>query len=143
MLIGMHHSYEARVLLIIVWCMAMIGAVFSAFFDVNHPSTNQVEMVLFLTMGAAWLPLIYQILASLPVACITLLGIGLICYVVGILFFILGEQRPIYHSVWHVFVFAAAVVHYFAIYFYIMPMDISMDAVTAAAATANAFGLDP
>lgn len=143
MLIGMHHSYEARVLLVLVWCLALVGAVFSAFFDVNLPSTNQVEMMIFLGMGAAWLPLLPQVLATLSTECITLLAIGLACYLVGIVFFILGEQRPIYHSVWHVFVFVAAVVHYFAIYFYILPVDISVDAVAAAAATANAFGLEP
>lgn len=143
MLIGMHHSYQARVLLVMVWCVALVGAVFSAFFDVNLPSTNQVEMIIFIGMGAAFVPLLPQILVALPVACVYLLAIGLASYLVGIAFFIAGEQRPIYHSVWHVFVFVAAVVHYFAIYFYILPMDISANAADAAAATANAFGLEP
>ena len=67
-----------------------------------------------------------------------LLAIGTLCYVIGIVFFILGETRPIYHSVWHVFVFAAAVVHYFAIYFYILVIDIREPPMPAGLAEAAA-----
>lgn len=57
--------------------------------------------------------------------CMILLVAGVACYVVGIGFFIAGEARPVYHAVWHMFVFAAATLHWFAIYWYLVPIELS------------------
>jgi predicted membrane channel-forming protein YqfA (hemolysin III family) len=50
-----------------------------------------------------------------------LLGGG-VAYTVGIIFFALGEFRPVFHVVWHLFVVLAAALHWFDIYFYIAPI---------------------
>ena len=60
MLIAMNQSYEARVILIIEWLIAFIGIIFSAFGNVNNPSTNKIEMIIFLSMGG----LIFTIMPS-------------------------------------------------------------------------------
>ena len=45
---------------------------------------------------------------------------------VGIAFFILGEYKPIYHVVWHLFVVLAASLHWFCVYFFIVSVDLSL-----------------
>lgn len=52
-------------------------------------------------------------------------------YIVGIIFFILGEYKPIYHTIWHLFVVAAAAIHWFAIYFFIVQTSLENTAKTA------------
>jgi hypothetical protein len=65
----------------------------------------------------------------------------------GIIFFILGEYKPIYHTIWHVFVIIAAAVHWFDVYFYIVQVDLTcpskdamndlVDTVSAAASVVD------
>lgn len=131
LLIGLHYSYEARVLLIIEWSIAVCGAVFSTVAgDMNNTATNNVEMVIFLLMGAGVFTVWPAFQENIAVPALVLLALGVLAYVVGIAFFIMGESRqPIYHSVWHVLVFVAATLHWFAIYFYIVPTDLAYGTV--------------
>jgi hypothetical protein len=70
-------------------------------------------------------------------------------YAVGIAFYLLGEYKPIYHVIWHVFVVAAATLHWFAVYFFVVQTDLMysptktvvtemIETVSAAAASASA-----
>jgi hemolysin III len=43
----------------------------------------------------------------------------------GIVFFILGEVKPIFHTVWHIFVMIGSLLHWFCIYHYIVVIDIA------------------
>ena len=42
-----------------------------------------------------------------------------------VVFFAMGEFKPIYHVVWHVCVLIASLLMWFAIFLYVMPMDIA------------------
>jgi hemolysin III len=64
------------------------------------------------------------VLLTLPAAALTLLVVGGAAYVIGILFFIMGERTPIFHVVWHCFVLMAALVHWLDVYFFIVPLRI-------------------
>ena len=66
-------------------------------------------------------------------ALILLLSSG-VCYLTGIIFFILGEYKPMYHTIWPVFVVLAAAIHWFCIYFYIVNVSIG-DSVMKEAVT--------
>jgi hypothetical protein len=90
-------------------------------------------------------------LSEFTAQAVTLLAVGCLCYFVGIAFFLLGEYKPIYHVIWHLFVIAAAALHWFAIYFFIVSVDLGagdsatktvviemVDSVNAAAASATA-----
>lgn len=149
MLITLHHHSSARVLLTAEWIAAVMGSIFaskrqllsffqcycvSACSDLNAPTTTMVELIFFLTMGSGVLlvwPLMLQELCS---AAVTLLVIGALCYLIGIVFYILGEVRPIYHTIWHLFVVAAAAMHWFAIYFFVVQTDIVYSPTKAAVA---------
>ena len=63
---------------------------------------------------------------ELSTTALTLLGLMGFFYLSGIIFFALGEYRPIYHVVWHLFVILAAAMHWFCVYLFIVPVDIDL-----------------
>jgi predicted membrane channel-forming protein YqfA (hemolysin III family) len=91
-----------------------------------------VELTVFVGMGAGFLFVWDLLLAELSSSALTLLILGNVCYVVGIAFFILGEYKPIYHVVWHLFVVMAAALHWFCVYFFIVSVDITSTSFTKA-----------
>ena len=58
---------------------------------------------------------------------LNLLLMGGAAYVVGIVFFVLGEYKPIYHTIWHLFVVLGASLHWFDIYFFIASTKLTSD----------------
>ena len=127
MLIGLHHSSEARFLLAVEWLLAALGAIYAASVDLSKPMTNVIECTVFLTMGFGCILVLPQMNASMPVECVNLLFVGGAAYALGIIFYVMGEYKPIFHVFWHCVVVLAAALHWFAVYFYVMPMDLDRD----------------
>jgi hypothetical protein len=76
-------------------------------------------------MGSGCL-VIYPLFAeALNKEAMSLILLGLAFYGFGIIFFLLGEYKPIYHSIWHIFVVAAACSHWFAIYFFVVQVELT------------------
>ncbi len=121
LLISLHHSNAARVLCGGLWIAAILGSAFAIVTDLNSKTSTIVELSMFLGMGFGILFVWEEALANLDMNVIFLVGLGGAAYVVGIIFFILGEIKPIYHVVWHIFVVVAAAIHWFTIYFYVAP----------------------
>jgi hypothetical protein len=88
-------------------------------------------------MGGSVVFVWHHIMEALSSSAITLLIAGGAAYVTGIVFFIWGISRPIYHSIWHLFVVlgtppllflpllpspspSGASLHWFAVYFFIV-----------------------
>lgn len=84
-----------------------------------------VELCVFVSMGAGFLLVWDLMVAELSTSAMTLLMLGNFCYLVGIGFFVMGEYKPIYHTVWHLFVVLAAALHWFCVYFFIVSVDIT------------------
>jgi len=49
-----------------------------------------------------------------------LLAAGGVAYTVGTIFFA-WKRIPYNHAIWHVFVLAGSICHYFAVIFYVLP----------------------
>ena len=94
--------------------------------DLNAPTTTIVEVTIFVVMGAGFLLVWEQLVAELSSVALTLLILGIACYVIGIGFFVLGEYKPIYHTVWHMFVVLAATLHWFDVYFFVVHVDLNL-----------------
>eukprot|EP01031_Cornospumella_fuschlensis_P025129 gene25128-30346_t len=131
LLIALHHYTSARVLLTAQWIMAFLGSTFATCSDLNAPSTTLIELIIFVSMGSGILLVLPEVLAELCREAIVLATLGLMFYGVGIIFFILGEYKPIYHTIWHLFVVAAAAVHWFCIYFFVVQVQITSPTKTA------------
>jgi hypothetical protein len=60
--------------------------------------------------------------------------LGGIAYLAGIPFYALGEVKPVYHVIWHLFVLTGAILHWLDIYFNIVGLDVIVGAAAAVAA---------
>ncbi|MDQ0162190.1 PAQR family membrane homeostasis protein TrhA [Bacillus alveayuensis] len=95
----------------IVWTLAIAGVIFKVFFVKKFLYTSTFIYIL---MGwlvvFAWKPLTI----SLPSNCLYFLVIGGIFYTFGTIFYI-WRSFPYHHAVWHMFVIAGSIFHFFAI----------------------------
>lgn len=100
----------------VVWAIAAFGVILKLFF------TGRFEIfstLLYLVMG--WLIVfdfsnLSEIIGSNG---ILLLFAGGLAYSVGIIFYVI-HKIPYNHVIWHLFVLAGAIFHFFMIYFYII-----------------------
>ncbi|GED14153.1 PAQR family membrane homeostasis protein TrhA [Aneurinibacillus migulanus] len=101
----------------IVWGMALIGVVFKLFFTKKF---LYLSTVLYILMGwliiFAWKPLV----TSLPTGGLVLLVTGGVLYTIGAVFYV-WRMFPFHHAVWHVFVLAGTVTHFFGVFYYLLP----------------------
>lgn len=101
----------------IVWGIALLGVLFKAFFVKRFLF---MSTIFYLIMGwlivAAWGPLT----AAVPQPGIVLLVTGGILYSLGTIFYV-WRIFPYHHAIWHLFVLAGSVTHFFAILLYLLP----------------------
>jgi len=71
-------------------------------------------------MGWAIVIALKQLLAAVSPEGVLLLFLGGISYTGGIVFYI-WRRLPYHHAVWHVFVLAGSIFHFFAVLFYAVP----------------------
>ena len=62
---------------------------------------------------------IKPMLQNIALPGIVLLGVGGIVYTVGVIFYVLKRYRYM-HSIWHLFVLAGSVFHYFSILLFVL-----------------------
>lgn len=88
--------------------------------SINMKKFHALAMVLYLLMGWSIVFFGFPTIITLPATGIWLLVLGGLCYTGGIAFF--AMKKPKYmHSIWHLFVLAGSVLHYFAFLFYALP----------------------
>ena len=101
----------------IVWGAAAMGITFNA---INIKKFRIVSMITYIAMG--WV----IVLASAPLArVLDGVGIGLlltggVIYTVGALFYAFGKKHRYMHSLFHVFVLAGSILHFFSILLYVI-----------------------
>ncbi|QSF42970.1 PAQR family membrane homeostasis protein TrhA [Paenibacillus tianjinensis] len=102
----------------IVWGVALFGVLFKAFFVKKFLF---MSTIFYIAMGwlivIAWNPLS----ASVAGGGMTLLMAGGILYTLGTVFYV-WRGFPFHHAVWHVFVLAGSVTHFFAVLIYLLPI---------------------
>jgi hemolysin III len=95
-----------------IWGLAVVGIVLDA---LPRKGPRVVPIILYLVMGWLCLFALDPLLAALPPEGFRWLLVGGTFYTSGILFFILGHWFPWCHGIWHLFVLAGSVSHYFTI----------------------------
>ena len=96
----------------LVWGLAAIGATLKALDRMAHP---YLSTGLYLGMG--WLCVIAAkpLLLSVATPGLVLLAAGGLAYTAGVVFFALDSRLRYAHFVWHLFVVAGTVCHFFAV----------------------------
>jgi len=101
----------------VIWGLALAGIVFQVFFVSRF---RVLQTLIYLLMG--WLVVIAgkPLLSRVALPGLIWLLAGGLSYTVGALFY-LWKKLPYHHAVWHLFVLAGAICHYFAVLFYVLP----------------------
>lgn len=97
----------------IIWGIALIGAVIRSIFLHRF---RKIMVAIYLLMGWMFVLAGKQIYMNLPSISLTFLILGGIAYSAGVIFY-MWRKLPYSHGIWHLFVLAGSVLHFFAIYY--------------------------
>ena len=97
----------------LMWTIALCGLLSKVLFS------HRVEAVAiwsYLLLG--WMPVVTvrSLVESIPAVVLWWMLIGGLCYTVGTVFLIYDDRRPFFHAIWHAFVIAGSMSHFFAIF---------------------------
>ncbi len=101
----------------IMWGMAAVGIVLKVYFTGRF---RVVSTIVYVAMGWFVLVALKPTIESVPAHGIAWLAAGGCAYTFGVVFY-LWKKLPYSHSVWHMFVLAGSVLHFFAVLFYVLP----------------------
>lgn len=104
-------------LLGVVWGMAIVGIIFKTFFTGRFEFAATAAYVV---MG--WLAILaYQeMMNAVPPGGVALIFAGGAAYTLGVIFYA-WQKLPYNHAVWHLFVLAGSLFHFFAVLFHVLP----------------------
>jgi hemolysin III len=111
------HGRVGWVLFGFVWTLAVAGVVFKSLLIERFAVASAL---VYLLQGWVIVFAIRPLFQAIGGHGLAWLVAGGIFYTLGIVFFAL-DRRPYFHAVWHLFVLAGSVAHYFAILFYVVP----------------------
>ena len=101
----------------VVWALAIAGVIFKSF------AVDRFEVasaIVYLFQGWFVVFAFRPLLHAMGWHGVLWLAAGGLAYTLGIVFFALDRLRY-FHAVWHLFVLAGSIAHYFAILFYVVP----------------------
>lgn len=97
----------------VVWGLALVGAVIRSIYLHRF---RKLMVAVYLLMGWMFVIAGKQVYLSLPSISLTFLILGGVAYSVGVIFY-MWRRLPYSHGIWHLFVLAGSILHFFAIYF--------------------------
>ena len=101
----------------IVWGMAILGIVLNS---VSIEKFKKFSILSYIMIGWAVVIGMRQVIENMPKNGLAFLVIGGVLYTVGIIFYALKKVKYM-HSVWHLFVLAGSIMHFFCVYLYVLP----------------------
>lgn len=102
-------------LFVIVWSATILGIICNS---ININKFKPLSMVLYLAMGWVVVFAFKPLAEKLATNGIILLILGGIMYTVGAIFYGIGKKKKYMHSIFHMFVLAGSILHFFAVILY-------------------------
>jgi len=102
----------------LIWGLAIAGILLKVFFFGRF---GFVSTMLYLLMGWIVVIAVKPVLDAVSMRGLAWLVAGGLAYTIGVIFYA-WHRLPYAHPIWHLFVLAGSVFHYFAIYFYVLPV---------------------
>lgn len=96
----------------IIWSLAILGTVLKLCTDGS--GTKVWSVGLYLTMGWLIVFISGKLFSVLPTIGLVFLILGGLCYTGGVLFYV-KKKWPFSHAIWHLFVLAGTIMHFFAV----------------------------
>lgn len=101
----------------IVWGFAILGCFFKAYFVKRFLFMSTIFYILMGWMIViAWVPLT----VAIPSGGIILLALGGVMFTLGTVFYV-WRGFPYHHAIWHLFVLAGSILHFFSVFLYLLP----------------------
>jgi hemolysin III len=101
----------------VVWGLCLAGMVLKFFLAGRF---RVVSTVIYVLTGWLIVIAIKPLALALPAGGLWLLGAGGVCYTGGTVFYLWKSLRY-HHAVWHVFVLAGSICHFFSVFCYVLP----------------------
>lgn len=108
----MLNNLVGKILFAIVWTVAALGIVFNA---IDLKRFSKLSMVCYLAMGWSVAAAFKPLLKVVTPFQLNFLLLGGACYTLGAAIYALGKKIKFAHSVWHLFVLAGSIFHFFTI----------------------------
>lgn len=106
----------------LVWGLAVLGIVLKVFFVGRF---KLISTVCYIAMGWLIIIAIKPLIATVAAPGIMWLIIGGLFYTLGSVFY-LWHKLPYNHAIWHLFVLAGSISHFIAVFFYVLPIRLSL-----------------
>ena len=100
-----------------VWSLALVGVVFKIYATGKY---EKAALTIYLLMGWCAIIALQPLLTTLDRGGLALLAAGGLTYTGGVAFYVSHRLR-FHHAIWHLFVLAGSVLHFFAVYYYVLP----------------------
>ncbi len=101
----------------VVWGVALTGLLIDV---VMTKRLGWLSVSLYLCLGWLMLIAVKPLLVNLATNGVVLLLAGGMMYSFGVIFYV-WKTLPFQHAIWHLFVIAGSLCHFFSIYFYVIP----------------------
>jgi hemolysin III len=111
--LGAFNGAMGWILFGIIWGLAIIGV---ALYAVYGSHMRIASAITYFFMGWMIIVLIKPVKAALPSLSLLFLVLGGVVYTAGIFFYSMKSMKW-FHSIWHLFVIAGSILHFFAVFF--------------------------
>ena len=106
---------------LLLWGVAAAGSLVKVFW-INAP--RMLSTAIYLVMGWAAVFVAKDFAACLGQPCLTLVALGGVCYSVGAVFYAIKKPNIsaewTFHEIFHLLILAGSLLHYLAVYFYVL-----------------------
>ena len=102
----------------IIWGLAVVGIALQLF--LLHRDHSTLTVVLYIALGWLIVPVIGPLVAAIPPIGFVYLIAGGLAYTFGIVFYA-WSKLPYHHAIWHVFVLAGSIFHFFSVFYSVIP----------------------
>jgi hemolysin III len=100
----------------VVWGLALLGILQETWLS---RKTRKLSLIIYVLMGWVAIIALIPLVKVLSWAGFAWVAAGGVIYTVGIIFYLNDGKFTHWHGIWHLFVLAGSVLHYFAILFYV------------------------
>ncbi len=119
------HGAIGWVLFGLQWAMAITGIILKILKPNRVESgARMIDILIYAAMGWMLLIAIIPLIKSLPIMGLLWILIGGASYTFGIIFYRRAKFKHA-HLVWHLMVLSGSISHFFAIFFYVIPMSVN------------------
>ena len=101
----------------IIWSLAVFGIIWDS---IKREGSRIIPMILYLVMGWMILAAFSPLVEELTMAGVLWLFVGGLFYTVGVIFFLNDHRFKHFHGIWHMFVLAGGVTHYFTMFYFVL-----------------------